>query len=188
MAFPFHFSADFSSVEYPAYRFRQTDFFHLRDHIKRKFSDAEADRKRISFTLPRIFGIMSFSVRVKLEDGKIRYTIDMMPVLLTVVLVLFVSLFLSMGSVMISLLVGGIALIFIYLFSLLIVNGMVRRVFEDFVTADMKKLEEKIRNPVCINCGEPMAPGQLICPHCEKAKSKEDDLTIKYTFTPDNKS
>ncbi len=187
MAFPFHFSAKFSALEHPAYRFRQTDFFRLRDFVKRKFDDAEADRNEIRFSLNRVFGFMSFPITLKNENSQVKYSIDMMPVLLSIIFVLFVSLFMAQGSIMLSLAIGLIAFVVLYGFSVLIVNGMVRRILETFVMEDMKQFEKNIEKPVCIHCGKPMNPGQQICDSCKSKTSADKNNQLNYTYVSEDK-
>jgi hypothetical protein len=190
MTFPFQFSAKFSAIEHPNYRFRQTDFFHLRDFVKRKFNGVEADRNEIRFSLNNVFGFMSFSVTLKHEEAQVKYAIDMMPVLLSIILVLFASLFMAQGSIMLSLGIGAGAFVVLYGFSVLIVNGMVRRVLEEFVNNDMKRFEKNIAKPVCIHCGKPMKTGQQVCDSCQsKSKNKSNEETqINYNYVSNDKS
>ncbi|MDA3909802.1 MAG: hypothetical protein PF448_00410 [Bacteroidales bacterium] len=190
MAFPFQFSAYFSAIEHPNYRFRQTDFFHLRDFVKRKYSEAEVDRNEIRFSLNNVFGFMSFAITLKHEDAKLNYSIDMMPVLLSIIFVLFASLFMAQGSIMLSLGIGAIAFVVLYGFSVLIVNGMVRRILEAFVNEDMKQFEKNIVKPVCIHCGKPMKIGQQICDSCQSKsrKAPNEETQVKYTYVSDDKS
>jgi Ca2+/Na+ antiporter len=189
MAFPFQFSAKFSALEHSNYRFRQTDFFHLRDFVKRKYTGVEADREEVRFSLNHVFGFMSFAVTLKHENAHVRYTIDMMPVLLSVILVLFASLFMAQGSIMLSIGIGFSVFVALYVFSILIVNGMVRRILESFVNDDMKRFEKNITKPVCIHCRKPMKPGQQVCDACQsKLKDKPNEETqIKYTYVSDDK-
>ncbi|MEA1874834.1 MAG: hypothetical protein U9N51_10480 [Bacteroidota bacterium] len=190
MAFPFQFSAKFSALEHPNYRFRQTDFFHLRDFIKQKYNDTESDRNEIRFRLNHVFGFMSFAVTLKHDDAQLKYSIDMMPVLLTIILVLFASLFMAQGSIMLSLGIGAIAFVVLYGFSTLIVNGMVRRTLEIFVNNDMKRFEKNITKPVCIYCGKPMKTGQQVCDSCQsKSKNKSNvETQINYNYVSNDKS
>jgi len=188
MAFPFQFSAKFSGIEHPNYRFRQTDFFHLRDFIKRKYHDTKSDRNEIHFSLNNVFGFMSFAVTLKNEDAQLKYSIDMMPVLLTIILVLFASLFMAQGSIMLSLGIGTVAFFVLYGFSVLIVNGMVRRTLETFVNDDMKRFEKNITKPVCIKCGKPMKTEQQVCDACQSKNQANSETQVNYNYVSDDKS
>lgn len=183
MGFPFHFNAKFVSVDYPSFRFRQTDFFMFRDFLKRKYPDLNVSRNELEFDLTHVFGFMNFSVRIEKKESFLHYSIDMIPVVLTTLLLLFASLFLAQGGVMLSLAIGFLSFILIYSFSVLIVNGMVRRLIEEFVKKEMKRLEDKVVNPVCIVCGTPMKAGQTKCQACEGRKESQGP-SIKYSYTP----
>jgi CRISPR/Cas system CSM-associated protein Csm3 (group 7 of RAMP superfamily) len=96
----------------------------------------------------------------------------------------------AQGSIMLSLGIGAGAFVVLYGFSVLIVNGMVRRVLEEFVNNDMKRFEKNIAKPVCIHCGKPMKTGQQVCDSCQsKSKNKSNEETqINYNYVSNDKS
>lgn len=190
MAFPFYYTAVFKSVEYPKFEFSQSEFFELRDFVKKNHSDLEYTRNEFNFTFEKVFGFLSFNILVKYSEKKLRYRLDMMSVIFTVILVLFLSLFIARGSLTLSLIIGFFVFIIVYIFSVLIVNGMVRKVLEDFVVAKIKKYESEIKKSTCERCEKQVKLGEKNCSTClnENENQDDDETIITYSYKKSRKS
>jgi ribosomal protein L37E len=190
VAFPFYYSAVFTSVEYPKFEFSQSDFFELRDFVKRNHPDIEYTRNEFNFTFEKVFGFLSFNILVKYSEKKLRYSLNMMSVIFSVILVLFLSLFIAQGSLTLSLIIGLSVFVVVYVFSVLIVNGMVRKVLEDFVIGKIKKYELEIKKAICERCGKKVNTGEKICSTCLNGETtlEEDEIIIKYSYKESRKS
>jgi hypothetical protein len=185
MAFPFDFSGKFISVEHPEYSFRQIDFYHLRDFLKRKYSTVHSERNQCQFTFRHVFGFLDFNIKILFDKNRLTYKIDMMPVFLSLIIILFFSLFVGRGSIIMSLIFGGGLFLLVYFFSLLILNGMTRRVLEEFVLNDVKRLEKSVIQPVCMHCGRKIPKGKTVCGYCENVQDKNKGIQINYSYKSD---
>jgi ribosomal protein L40E len=194
VSFPFEYKTGFTSFEYPDFKFSQSRFFLLRDHVDRKHSLSQKHRNWFRFSFDKVFGFLSFVVTVSYDDKKLWYKIDMTPALILVVGIVFISMFITSSSIMISLLIGLISLFLVYVLCLLVVNGMVRRAIEDFVQKEIKQIEKSVHNPVCIKCGAKLNPGDKSCRHCgypdennDHTDKTDDKLRVTYNYK-NNKS
>lgn len=191
MPFPFEYTTSFTSFEYPDFKFSQSLFFQLRDFFDRKFSLNEKSRDAFNFNFEKVFGFLSFSVTILFRDKKLMYKIDMIPALILVLAIVFLSMFITNSSIMISLLIGVIALFLVYILCLLVVNGMVRREIETFVQKEIKRFEKESQAPVCIKCGSKISPQSTYCEHCgyrfgnnnkTETDSSDGNMNIRYNY------
>ncbi|MGC9331951.1 MAG: hypothetical protein ACP5DZ_08770 [Bacteroidales bacterium] len=194
MAFPFEYKSGFKSFEYPDYAFSQSRFFLLRDHVDRKHALSQKHRNWFRFSYDKVFGFLSFVVTVFYDNKKLWYKIDMTPVLILVVGIVFISMFITSSSFGIILIIGLISLFLVYVLCLLVVNGMVRRDFENFVQKEIRQIEKSVHNPVCIRCGAEFPPGIKKCSQCgypdennEHIDKTDDKLHVIYNYK-NNKS
>jgi ribosomal protein L40E len=172
----------------------QSDFQRLKRIAENKYDLNYDERNRFGFTFDRVFGFLSFSINLEYRGNTLWYKIDMIPAIILVLGIVFVSMFITNSTIIISLIIGAVALVLIYTLSLLIVNGMVRRFIESYVTKKVAELEKKSQNPVCINCGAEMAPGVKTCPRCgypegkdEQSNASESGVNIKYSYKSNKK-
>ncbi|MFO7789060.1 MAG: zinc ribbon domain-containing protein [Bacteroidota bacterium] len=192
MSFPFEYTTSFTSFEYPDFKFSQSLFFQLRDFFDRKFSLNDKTRNSFNFSFDKVFGFLSFSVTILFHEKKLVYKIDMVPALILVLAVVFISMFITNSSIMISLLIGVIALFLVYILCLLVVNGMVRREIETFVQKEIKRIEKESQPPVCVKCGSEISPQSTYCQHCgyrfdnnndkPKTDSSGGNINIRYSY------
>jgi ribosomal protein L40E len=189
VSFPFEYKSRFTSFEYADFKFSQSKFFLLRDKFDRKFSLNNKRRDAFSFSFDKVFGFLSFSVTIKYVRSNLIYTIDMVPALVLVLAIVFVSMFLTKSSIMVSMIIGAVALFLVYILCLLVVNGMVRREIESFVQKEMERIEKSVHNPVCVKCGSELPPHAKSCMVCGSADDDENtsnntvnNLNVKYTF------
>ncbi|MFP4663548.1 MAG: zinc-ribbon domain-containing protein [Bacteroidales bacterium] len=193
MAFPLDYKTSFTSFEYPDFRFSQSDFIRLKRQIGRKYALSGDQRTSFSFSFDRVFGFLSFGVTISFEKKKLFYRIDMVPALILVLGIVFISMFITNSTIINSLIIGAVALVVVYAFNLLIVNGMVRRLIEAYVKKEVERLEKEAQNPVCINCGAEMKPGAKVCSRCgypdntEKSQAGDSGLNITYSYKEKDK-
>jgi len=189
VSFPIDYKTGFTSFEYPDFTFSQSRFFLLRDHVERKHPLSKKHRHCFRFSFDKVFGFLSFSVTVSYDDRELSYKIDMTPAIILVLVIVFISMFITSSSIMISLIIGGIALVLVYVLCLLVVNGMVRQELEKFVQKEIKRIEKSAHNPVCIKCGAELPPGAKKCSRCGYPDDKNDtfdntvdNVNVKYNY------
>lgn len=191
MAFPFEYKTDFQSVEHTNFTMDQRKFILLRQFMKRKFPEAEMDKSTISYTLDKVFGVLSFDITILYEEKRMYYKIDMIPVFLISLFFAFLAFFIQTNSVIAPLMIGFLALVLIYFSSLIIVNGMVRRALEDFVEDYKKRKEPPLGKSCCLYCGEILPPGHTKCPHCGLDNNPDTpdntrNVNIEYQYNSDS--
>ncbi len=194
MAFPFDYKHKFNAYEFPDYQISQSDFQRLKRLADNKYELNHDERNEFGFAFNRVFGFLSFSITLMYREKSLWYRIDMIPAIILVLGIVFVSMFITNSTIITSLIIGAVALVLIYTLSLLVVNGMVRRFIESYVSKTVEQLEKKSQHPVCINCGAEISPGDKTCPKCGYPEQKSDSanasasgLNVNYSYKSDKK-